>query len=206
MKILITAGPTREMIDDVRFISNLASGQLGIHLAELLADEMNEVILVLGPTHLKVRECDNLSVINVVSAKDMFYAVNAEFADVDVFIASAAVADYQPKKRIIGKIKKNEDSLNIEFVRTPDILKEMGAIKDKQYMIGFALEADNALENAQKKLSEKNCDIIVLNSAANLGESGKDQISFVKNDGICKSFNNLSKIEQAREIIKLFTT
>ena len=205
MKILITAGPTREMLDDVRFLSNLASGQLGIHLAELLADKTHEVVLVLGPTHLRPRERRNLRMINVVSAEEMFNAVRAEFADVDVFIASAAVADYRPTKRIDGKLKKNEDSRIIELVRTPDILKAMGALKKQQFIIGFALEADNPLENAQKKLLEKNCDIIVLNSPANLGKSGKDKISFVKSDGICKSFDNLSKIEQAQEIIKLFT-
>lgn len=206
MKTLITAGPTREMIDEVRFISNLASGQLGIYLAEMLADKMHEVILVLGPTHLKPRECNNLRIINVISAEDMYHAVNAEFANVDVFIATAAVADYRPKYRIKGKIKKNDDSRIIELVRTPDILKEMGALKDKQFIIGFALEADNPLENAQNKLLEKNCDVIVLNSPANLGETGKDKISFVKYGGIYKSFDNISKIEQAREINKLFTT
>ena len=192
MKILITAGPTREMIDDVRFISNLASGQLGIYLAEMLADQMQEVILVLGPTHLIPQESNNLRIINVVSAEDMFHAVNSEFAGVDVFIATAAVADYHPKNRIKGKIKKNEDSRSLELVRTPDILKEMGVLKEKQYIIGFALEADNPVENAQKKLMEKNCDVIILNSPANLGESGKDQIIFINRDGICKSFDNLT--------------
>ena len=106
MKILITAGPTREMLDDVRFLSNLASGQLGIMLAEKLALKSHETTLVLGPTHLKPNEIRKLNVINVVSADEMYQAVRTEFERCRVFISSAAVADYKPKNRIKGKFKK----------------------------------------------------------------------------------------------------
>lgn len=141
MRILITAGPTREMIDDVRFISNLASGLLGILIAGQSASREDDVTLILGPTHLSPEKSDNLEVVRVVSALEMYAAVEKRFADCDVFISTAAVADYRPKEKIDGKFKKDGGNWEIELVRNPDILKEMGKRKRKQILIGFALEA-----------------------------------------------------------------
>jgi len=207
MRILITAGPTREMIDDVRFISNLASGQLGILIAEL-ASEVDEVILVLGPTNLSTAHLKRVEIINIVSATEMYNEVEKRFSDCDAFISTAAVADYRPKDKIIGKYKKRSDNWNIELIRNPDILLHMGKCKQKQISIGFALEPDNidsreeALINANKKLLEKNCDMIVLNSPKNLGEKTEDSIYFITENGIESKFESINKQTQASEILK----
>jgi phosphopantothenoylcysteine decarboxylase/phosphopantothenate--cysteine ligase len=204
MKILITAGPTLEMLDDVRYFSNMATGALGIMLAERLALKSHDTTLVLGPTHLQTKSIRKLTVINVESAIDMYNAVRVEFPYCNVFISSAAVADYRPKVRIQGKLKKHLDVLNLELVQTPDILAEMGAIKTSQLTIGFALETSDFIENAQKKLFAKRCDFIIVNTPANFGETGKDQITILNKIGIYKEFEYLSKNQQVSEIIKLF--
>ncbi|PXY39030.1 bifunctional phosphopantothenoylcysteine decarboxylase/phosphopantothenate--cysteine ligase CoaBC [Flavobacterium cheongpyeongense] len=167
-KILITAGPTYEAIDPVRFIGNHSSGKMGFDIANAAAALGASVILVSGPTNLKVKN-SSIEIINVVSAREMFDACHLHFNDVDVAIAAAAVADYKPKVVADQKIKKNAEDFSIELEKTKDILLSLGKIKKKQFLIGFALETENEIENAKLKIQKKNLDLIVLNSLQDKG-------------------------------------
>lgn len=166
--ILITAGPTYEAIDPVRFIGNHSSGKMGYALAEEAARRGAQVILISGPSELKPHH-QNIQLHRVVSAKEMFNVVFQYYDGVDIAIASAAVADYTPKVVADEKIKKNEDTFTIELVKNPDILKTMGERKQHQILVGFALETQNEVENAKGKLHKKNLDMIVLNSLRDEG-------------------------------------
>ncbi|POS02870.1 bifunctional phosphopantothenoylcysteine decarboxylase/phosphopantothenate--cysteine ligase CoaBC [Flavobacterium croceum] len=167
-KILITAGPTYESIDPVRFIGNHSSGKMGYDIADCAANKGAEVILISGPTHLQTQNKDIL-VRRVQSAKDMLHACNEYFEEVDVMIAAAAVADYRPKFVAQEKIKKNDETFSIELEKTEDILATLGKNKSKQFLIGFALETENELEHAKAKIQKKNLDLIVLNSLRDNG-------------------------------------
>src|SRR5699024_10952688 len=167
-KVLITAGPTYEAIDPVRFIGNHSSGKMGYAIAEMAAKNGAEVILVSGPTALKI-EGNRIQVENVVSAEEMYKAVMKNFKTCDVFISAAAVADYTPIKKAEQKIKKAGDNLQINLKKTKDILFEAGKQKENQFMVGFALETENEEENALGKLKKKNLDFIVLNSLQDKG-------------------------------------
>jgi len=162
-RILISAGPTCEAIDPVRFIANHSSGKMGYALAYEMAERGAEVFLVSGPVSQQINHV-NISVLPVVSAKEMYDACNSLFGQVDVAIMAAAVADYRPESIATNKIKKKEAVLQITLEKTDDILKSLGAIKEKQFLLGFALETENEQENAQKKMLAKNCDALVLNS------------------------------------------
>ena len=167
-KVLITAGPTYENIDPVRFIGNRSTGKMGIALAGECVARGADVTLVLGPVKIEIPP--NINVVRVQSAEEMANAVFDKMEDQDIFIMAAAVADYTPKNVSDVKIKKAEGDLVIELKRTIDIAKEIGAKKTKeQLMVGFALETDFELENAKKKLSKKNFDMIVLNSLKDKG-------------------------------------
>ena len=170
-KVLITAGPTYEAIDPVRFIGNHSSGLMGIEIARAFADQGAEVTLVLGPSNISVNK-NNVNVLPVTSAKEMYNAVMAMFPKTDIAVLSAAVADFRPEIVADQKIKKNpdNDTLTIKLVKTDDILKSVGNIRtDNQTVVGFALETENGLANAKKKLHTKNIDLIVLNE---MNESG----------------------------------
>lgn len=167
-KILITAGPTYESIDPVRFIGNHSSGKMGYDIADCAANKGAEVILISGPTHLQTQNKDVL-VRRVQSAKDMLHACNEYFEEVDVMIAAAAVADYRPKFVAQEKIKKNDETFSIELEKTEDILATLGKNKSTQFLIGFALETENELEHAKAKIHKKNLDLIVLNSLRDNG-------------------------------------
>ena len=162
-KILVTAGPTHEAIDPVRFIGNHSSGKMGFDIANQAATSGAEVILISGPTHLKI-ENFKVNLIRVTSAQEMYDACHLYFNEVDVVIAAAAVADYRPKNVALQKIKKNDTAFTIELEKTKDILDSLGAIKKNQFLIGFALETENEIENAKQKIQKKNLDLIVLNS------------------------------------------
>lgn len=180
-KILITAGPTYEAIDPVRFIGNHSSGKMGFDIALSAANLGASVILVSGPTNCKVHN-SLIEVIPVVSAQEMYDACHEHYADVDVAIAAAAVADYKPKNVATQKIKKAADEFTIELERTKDILASFGANKKNQFLIGFALETENEIENAKLKIQKKNLDLIVLNSLQDKGAGfGKDtnKITFI---------------------------
>jgi phosphopantothenoylcysteine decarboxylase/phosphopantothenate--cysteine ligase len=169
-KILITAGPTYEAIDPVRFIGNRSSGKMGYALASNLAERGAEVILVAGPTNLSI-DYPNVKVIKVESAQQMLDATTANFTNVDVAILAAAVADYTLENPSNQKIKKQNpnDGMHLDLVQTKDILKTLGATKTTQKLVGFALETQNGVENAKKKIAEKNLDFIVLNSLQDAG-------------------------------------
>ncbi|RXJ50750.1 bifunctional phosphopantothenoylcysteine decarboxylase/phosphopantothenate--cysteine ligase CoaBC [Gelidibacter gilvus] len=167
-KIVITAGPTYEAIDPVRFIGNHSSGKMGFEIANAAANLGAEVILISGPTHQTVSN-GLIKVINVVSASQMYDAVHTYFDTVDIAILSAAVADYKPKNVSDTKIKKKDTTLTIELEKTKDILASLGKIKKNQFLVGFALETNNELENAKGKLKAKNLNLIVLNSLKDKG-------------------------------------
>jgi phosphopantothenoylcysteine decarboxylase/phosphopantothenate--cysteine ligase len=183
-KILITAGPTYEAIDPVRFIGNHSSGKMGYDIAEKAANLGASVILVSGPTQLKTENVF-IEVIKVESAQQMFDACRQYYKDTDVMIAAAAVADYRPKSIAKQKIKKTASDLTIELEATQDILASLGAIKKNQFLIGFALETENEIENAKLKIRKKNLDLIVLNSLQDKGAgfgSPTNKVTFIDKD------------------------
>ncbi len=203
-RILITAGPTREKIDPVRFISNYSTGKMGYAIAESLAERGGEVILVSGPVELKPHH-HNIRLVSVESARQMYEACVKEFAQCDAAIMSAAVADYMPQTVAPEKIKKNgENHITLTLEPTPDIAAELGKIKtDGQVFAGFALETENERVNAQKKLVSKNFDFIVLNSLNDKGAGfGYDtnKITIVYRNGSEESFELKPKSEVAQDI------
>lgn len=183
-KILITAGPTYEAIDPVRFIGNHSSGKMGFDIALSAANKGAEVVLVTGPTHLNV-ENHLIQIIRVTSAQEMYEVCHQYFDAVDVVIAAAAVADYRPKNIAQQKIKKAEDTFVIELEKNKDILFSLGQIKKNQFLVGFALETDNEINNAKAKIIKKNLDLIILNSLNDVGAGfGKptNKVTFIDKD------------------------
>ncbi len=202
-KVLITAGPTYEAIDPVRFIGNHSTGKMGIELAMIAAKLGAHVTLVLGPSTLKIDNNLIHVVINVTSAKEMYEAVVKSYDESDIVIASAAVADYRPKHVVQQKIKKTDNNFTIELERTTDILKWMGTKKKNQFLVGFALETENEEENAKNKLQKKNLDLIVLNSLNDKGAGFKgetNKVSLINHKLEIKTFELKSKKEVARDI------
>ncbi|WBX99804.1 bifunctional phosphopantothenoylcysteine decarboxylase/phosphopantothenate--cysteine ligase CoaBC [Chryseobacterium gambrini] len=177
--VLITAGPTYEAIDPVRFIGNHSSGKMGFSLAEQAAKRGAKVILISGPSAQKINN-ENIELHKVTSAKEMLSKVLEYYDTTDIGIASAAVADYAPKEIAKEKIKKNDENLTIELVKNPDILKTMGEKKTHQFLVGFALETQNEEENAKGKLEKKNLDMIVLNSLRDEGAGFKNDTNKIK--------------------------
>lgn len=203
-KILITAGPTYEAIDPVRFIGNHSSGKMGFDIANEAANLGAEVILVSGPTHFKVKN-SSIEVVNVISAQEMYDACHVYFNDVDAAIAAAAVADYKPKEVALQKIKKNSNEFSIELEKTKDILSSLGAIKKNQFLIGFALETENEIENAKLKIQKKNLDLIVLNSLQDEGAGFKketNKVTFIDKDFKIEPMELKAKEFVAEDILK----
>jgi phosphopantothenoylcysteine decarboxylase/phosphopantothenate--cysteine ligase len=202
-KILITAGPTYEAIDPVRFIGNHSTGKMGFDIAKSAANHGASVILVSGPTHQKI-ENPLVQLIPVVSAQEMYNACHQYFADVDVVIAAAAVADYKPKNVSLQKIKKEANEFSIELEKTQDILASLGKIKKNQFLIGFALETENEIENAKLKIQKKNLDLVVLNSLQDEGAGfGKstNKITFIDKDFKVEPLELKSKEAVADDIL-----
>ena len=200
--VLITAGPTYEAIDPVRFIGNHSSGKMGFSLAEEAANRGAKVILISGPSAQKISH-QNIELYRVTSASEMFEKVFDHYETADIAIASAAVADYAPKEVASEKIKKKDDSLTIELVKNPDILQTMGDRKTNQFLVGFALETQNEEDNAKGKLDRKNLDMIVLNSLRDEGagfqkDTNKIKI-FTKTDRV--EFSLKSKKAVAKDIL-----
>ncbi|RNA61183.1 bifunctional phosphopantothenoylcysteine decarboxylase/phosphopantothenate--cysteine ligase CoaBC [Chryseobacterium nematophagum] len=200
--ILITAGPTYEAIDPVRFIGNHSSGKMGYSLAEEASKRGAKVILISGPSSQKIED-KNIDLHKVTSAKEMLEKVFEFYHLVDIGIASAAVADYAPKEVAQEKIKKNDSTLTIELIKNPDILKTMGEKKSHQLLVGFALETHNEDENAKSKLEKKNLDMIVLNSLRDQGAGFKNDTNKIKifTKTIEKEFELKSKDEVAKDIL-----
>ncbi len=202
-KILITAGPTYEAIDPVRFIGNHSSGKMGFEIAKASANLGAEVILITGPTSQKVTH-SFINIIPVINAESMYNAVHEYFSDVDVAILSAAVADYKPREVASQKIKKNDSTLIIQLEKTKDILASLGEIKKQQYLVGFALETNNELENAKDKLKRKNLNLIVLNSLNDKGAGFKgdtNKVTFIDDKDIVTQFELKSKTEVATDLL-----
>lgn len=203
-KIVITAGPTYEAIDPVRFIGNHSSGKMGYAIAETAANLGAEVVLVSGPVNLSL-EHNNIKVVPVTSAEEMYQAVHNHFSNCDIAILSAAVADYRPKDVASEKIKKNDSTLTIQLEKTKDILKSLGEIKEHQFLTGFALETQNELENAKSKLKKKNLDLIVLNSLKDKGAGFKadtNKVTLIDKHNKVKAFSVKPKTEVANDILQ----
>jgi len=160
-RLIITAGPTREAIDPVRYLSNRSSGKMGFAVAEAAVEAGAKVILISGPVNLPTP--DRVNRVDVVSAADMHQAVNAHLSECDIFISAAAVADYRPGLRAVSKIKKQDSTLNLSLVKTPDILASIGDLKNPPFTVGFAAETGQVLDYARDKLQRKNLDMIVAN-------------------------------------------
>ena len=205
-KVLITAGPTYEAIDPVRFIGNHSSGLMGIEIARAFADQGAEVTLVLGPSSISVNK-KNVNVLPVTSAKEMYEAVTALFPKTDIAVLSAAVADFRPEVVADQKIKKNPDNdiFTIKLVKTEDILKSVGGMKtENQTVVGFALETENGLENAKKKLHTKNIDLIVLNEMNESGVGFKtktNKVSIITKNDQVTTYDLKPKNEVALDIL-----
>lgn len=204
-KILITAGPTKEYIDPVRFISNDSSGKMGYLLAEEAKRRKAEVILISGPTNLQPPK--RIKVINVVSAEQMFGYVKKYFKRCDVFISCAAVSDFRPKNFSRNKIKKEGKSINIKLIPNPDILSEVTRsplpAHRSPLIIGFALETENLIKNAKKKLKEKKLNIIVANRIEAINSS-RTTGAIITKDSI-KKFRNIPKQVLAKRIFNIMT-
>jgi len=201
-KVLITAGPTYEAIDPVRFIGNHSSGLMGYELAKSAANFGAEVILVSGPSHLSIQH-DFITLIKVVSADEMYEAVHNHYETTNIAICAAAVADYKPKIIAEQKIKKSSNDFTIELIKNKDILFSLGEQKKNQYLVGFALETENEVENAKGKLKRKNLDAIVLNSLNDSGAGfGKstNKITYIDKNSSIKTFDLKSKAAVAVDI------
>ena len=204
-RILITAGPTYEAIDPVRFIGNHSSGKMGFEIAKAASNLGAEVILVTGPTHQKIAH-NFVSVKPVVSAEEMYNEVHKHFNTTDIAILSAAVADYKPKNVADQKIKKKDTTLTIELEKTKDILKSLGAIKTNQFLVGFALETNNELEHAKGKLKSKNLDLIVLNSLRDKGAGfgvSTNKVTFITSSNDIIENELKSKADVAQDLMQL---
>lgn len=205
VKVLITAGPTFEKLDPVRFIGNYSTGKMGIALAEEIAEKGAEVKLILGPTSLRPNH-PSISTVRIESASEMLLAAEREFAQCDIAIFAAAVADYRPAIIAGEKIKKTGDTLEIKLQKTADILKTLAARKTaNQTVVGFALETENEVLNARKKLKEKAADMIVLNSLRDAGAGfGHDtnEVTIFRADGQEDKHPLQSKADTARNIVQ----
>ena len=206
--ILVTAGPTHEAIDPVRFIGNASSGKMGYALAEAFAEKGANVTLISGPTNLKINH-PNIKKIAITSASEMFEAVKVNFANSDITVMAAAVADYSPTHQATEKIKKTTDNLQIALSKTIDILQYVGEQKKAdQLTIGFALETTNELVNAQNKLKSKNADLIILNSLNDEGAGfnvDSNKITMIDKNGQIEAFELKSKNKVAQDILQKIT-
>ncbi|NJB35868.1 bifunctional phosphopantothenoylcysteine decarboxylase/phosphopantothenate--cysteine ligase CoaBC [Croceivirga sp. JEA036] len=202
-KVLITAGPTHEALDPVRFIGNKSTGTMGFRLAEQAAHLGADVILIAGPTTLQTTT-SHIQLIRVTSAEEMYNAVHLYFQDVAVVISAAAVADYRPKTIAVQKIKKKDgEPMVLELERTKDILKSLGEAKKNQFLVGFALETQDEMMNAKGKLERKNLDAIVLNSLNDAGAgfgTNTNKITFLDKNLKVKTFDVKTKAQVAIDI------
>jgi phosphopantothenoylcysteine decarboxylase/phosphopantothenate--cysteine ligase len=202
-KILVTAGPTREAIDPVRFISNHSTGKMGIEIANAFAEKNADVNLILGPTELRPHQ--SVKVFHVESAKEMFDVALKLYAHSDIAIFSAAVADYTPEIISKEKIKKDSDIWNLKLIKTKDIALELGKLKKtEQVNVVFALETEHEMEHALNKMQKKNADFVVLNSLRDKGAGfGYDtnKITILFQNGLSQNFELQSKQSLAKAIV-----
>lgn len=202
--ILVTAGPTYEAIDPVRYISNHSSGKMGFEIAKKASDLGAEVFLISGPSNQKI-STRSINLINVVSSKDMHKQVFKHYAKADIVIMAAAVSDFKPKEFSNKKIKKDNNQSKIELEKTKDILLELGSLKKNQFLVGFALENENEIENSLKKLKNKNLDLIILNSLNDKGAgfgTETNKITIINKKQEQTDFDLKDKSEVAEDILK----
>lgn len=200
MKVLVTAGPTREYIDDVRYISNPSSGKMGFACAVAAARAGHDVTLVTGPVALP--DPPGLKTVRVVSADDMYRAVMKAYAKAEAVVMTAAVGDYKPARKFDGKLKKSSATLTLTLVRTRDILKALGARKGKRILIGFALEVKDAVHQAMLKYKKKKLDYIVLNAPKSFAAERMD-CDVYREGAVVKSFRGAAKADVARWLARL---
>jgi phosphopantothenoylcysteine decarboxylase/phosphopantothenate--cysteine ligase len=200
---LITAGPTREAIDPVRYISNRSSGKMGYAIAEAASEAGHDVILISGPVNLSPPL--KAKFISVSTSDEMFEAVQRHMDESDVCVLCAAVADYKPAHVSPVKIKKRNAEFSLELIPTHDILHSLGRRENRKFLlVGFAAETDHLEANATKKLREKNCDIIVANDAGIAMETDENELLILFRDGEMKKFSRAPKKNLARELVKFF--
>ncbi len=208
-KILVSAGPTQEPIDPVRFISNKSSGKMGYAISDVLAENEAEVVLVSGPVCIRPHH-SSINLISVNTAKEMYEVCIKEFASCDAAIMAAAVADYTIDKPANQKIKKNGDTLQLNLIRTKDILLQLGKNKKtNQVLAGFALETQNETQNAIKKVHKKNLDFIVLNSLNDKGagfQHNTNKITIIDSNNNLTKFELKPKKEVAKDIVRHLNT
>jgi phosphopantothenoylcysteine decarboxylase/phosphopantothenate--cysteine ligase len=198
MRILITAGPTREYIDDVRFLSNASSGKMGYGLAQAAIEAGHDVVLVTGP--VEISPPDGCEIIRIETTGELRAKCMELFPACDGVIAAAAVCDYQPKVRIEGKITKTGQPVSFELIETADVLAELGSVKEHRWVVGFALESQDPRKNAMRKLKMKNCDCIVLNDTS-ATSSETNTVEVITPDGEVVSTYTGAKLDVARELI-----
>lgn len=204
MRFLITAGPTREAIDPVRYISNRSSGKMGYAIAKAALDVGHDVILISGPVNLEPPR--NTKFISVSTSDEMFEAVRQHANESDVCVLCAAVADYKPAHVSPVKIKKRNAEFSLELIPTPDILQSLGRQRARKFLlVGFAAETDHLEANATKKLHEKNCDIIVANDARIGMETDENELLILFRDGEMKRISRAPKKILAHELVKIFS-
>ena len=203
MRLLVTAGPTREHLDPVRYLSNSSSGRIGCALAEAALLAGHQVTLVLGPCPAEPPE--GAEVVRVTSAQEMLEAVAARFDACDVFIASAAVADYRPVERRPEKIKKGETHLAVDLERTPDILAEMARRRKRQILVGFCLETEDMERRARGKLEAKGLDLVVANGPEAIAAERLDTL-LIRQVGPTQRLTGVTKAELASAILEAVRT
>ena len=202
MRLLITAGPTREYLDPVRYLSNASSGRMGCALAAAAKAAGHEVVLVFGPAAVEPPEVDEL--VRVTSAADMFEAVVARFDGCDVFVSAAAVCDYRPTVREERKIKKSEGRITLELERTADILLAMSKRRRRQVLVGFCLETDDLERHARDKLQVKRLDLVVANGPEAIDADRQDALLITAGGG-CERLEGVTKEELAQRILAAVT-
>lgn len=202
-RVLVTAGPTRESIDPVRYLTNYSSGKMGFALAEAAVQRGAEVTLIAGPNDLQAPE--RIRYVAVTTSEEMRAAINREYANTDILIMAAAVSDYTPKTPLPHKLRKSSDKFVLELEKTTDILLELGKKKQSRIHLGFALETDNGVANATKKLHAKNLDLIVLNNPLAPGAGFKadtNLVTIIANDGSVVELPKMAKLDIARILLE----
>ncbi|MFT7668277.1 MAG: phosphopantothenoylcysteine decarboxylase/phosphopantothenate--cysteine ligase [Planctomycetota bacterium] len=200
-RVVVTAGPTREHVDPVRYLSNESSGKMGFAIAEAAARAGCHVTLIAGPVHLETPK--GVKRVNVQSAREMLAAVREAFTKADALFMAAAVADWRPKRRLAGKWRKKDggtETATIELVRNPDILATVARKKGKRLVVGFALETGDGMRRAKAKLIRKNADYIVLNDASALS-ADKSSVTILSADGVVKELTGMTKARIAKVLI-----
>ena len=200
--VVVTAGPTREHVDPVRYMSNESSGRMGFEIARAAVEAGDRVTLIAGPVHMETPP--GVKRVDVVSARDMLKAVQSAFRDADALIMAAAVADWRPKRKLAGKWRKKDqktETASLELVRNPDILATVARRKGHRLVVGFALETGDGPRRAMRKLVRKNADFIVLNDETALS-STRTSVTLLAADGSSKTFENKTKRAVAKALVK----